>query len=176
MGMWTWSFFLIVKIIIANWLPWAPKHLCETFAPLFPNIGNSLLRLVMTDLTLLFEDEKKLRISIFTEAIFLSTIAVHPLPPTKLTLSPRKSCDELTTESVDVEDIENGEVLEQLLLQWINTLSVSLLISLTVTCHFSRISSHWFYTLKTFSLRKLKVISTEPTINTRYSKVNVGSR
>ena len=96
----------------------------------------------MTDLTLLFEDEKKLRISIFTEAIFLSTIAVHPLAPTKLTLSPRKSCDELTTESVDVEDIENGEVLEQLLLQWINTLSVSLLISVTVTCHFSRISSH----------------------------------
>ena len=40
------------------------------------------------------------------------------LPPPKLLLSPQKSCDKLTSESVDTEDDDNGGVLEELLIDF----------------------------------------------------------
>ena len=52
---------------------------------------------------------------------FLSTITVLFLPPPKFPLSPRKSCDKLISESVDVEDDDGGGVLEGLPLLWMIT-------------------------------------------------------
>ena len=66
----------------------------------------------------LYEVAEKLKISHCREASFLSTIMVFFLPPPKLSLSPQKSCDKLTSESFDTEDDDNGGVLEELLIDF----------------------------------------------------------
>ena len=45
-----------------------------------------------------------------------STITVFSLPPPKLSFSPQKCWDKLISESVDVDDINSGGVLKELLL------------------------------------------------------------
>ena len=64
---------------------------------------------------LTYNTTEKLKICRCRESNFLSTIIVLSLPPPKFLLSPRKSCDKLISESVDVEDDDSGGVLEELL-------------------------------------------------------------
>ena len=86
-------------------------------APLLSVRDNSLPSLVMMHLSLLlFAVGEKLKISRCRELNLLSTITVLSLPPPEFPLSPRKSCDKLISESVDVEDDDSGGLLEELLL------------------------------------------------------------
>ena len=63
-----------------------------------------------------FVEGEKLKISRCRKLNSLSTITVLSLPPSKLSLSDRKSCGKLISESVDIEDDDSGGVLEGLLL------------------------------------------------------------
>ena len=121
-------FPLMWKILQFIWVPWASRHLCETFvpprtmAPLLSGLDNSHPDLVMMYLGLvLTEVGEKLKISCCRESNLLSTITILSLPPSKLSLSPRKSCDKLISESVYVEHDISGGVLEELLLLWMIT-------------------------------------------------------
>ena len=88
------SFPLMWRTLQLIWLPWAPRHLCETFVPprtmasLLSVRDNSLHSLVMMHLSLLlFVLGEKLKISCCRELNFLSTITGLCLPPPKLPLS-----------------------------------------------------------------------------------------
>ena len=117
-----------MKDIRANLAALSSKTFMSNFrssmdlGPLLSGRYNSLPSLVMMrQILLLFEVGEKLKISRYRELNFLSTITVHFLSPPKLSLSPRKSCDKLIYESVDVEDDDSGGVLEGLLLLWMIT-------------------------------------------------------
>lgn len=103
MQMWTViaSFPFNVKDI-AVYLGALSFKTCETFvppgtmAPLLSGLDNSHPSLVMMHLGLLLtEVGEKLKISCCRESNLLSTITILSLPPSKLSLSPRKSCDNL---------------------------------------------------------------------------------
>ena len=84
--------------------------------------GNSFPSLVTINLSLLlFVVGEKLKISHCRELNFLSAITVLSLPPPELPGFPRKSCDKLISESVDVEDDDGGGVQEGLPLLWMIT-------------------------------------------------------
>ena len=84
--------------------------------------GNSFPSLVTINLSLLlFVVGEKLNISHCRDLNFLSAITVPSLPPPELPVFPRKSCDKLISESVDVEDDDGGGVLEGLPLLWMIT-------------------------------------------------------